>query len=157
MGGQCREYGLGYILSVFKNCSEEVCVGCQYVCDFGEGEYMQPSTHFWQKFTPSHDRVAADHEEQTSLNDFSVFLGMKRCQNLGLWQFSQRTEHFISDFHPEFLSGYVDGWQLLWTKWLNPCRTRWQMTILRWHMTQEEDMGETGSRKRSLPISCGFR
>ena len=59
-------------------------MGCQYVCDFGEGEYMQPSTHFWQKFTPSHDRVAADHEEQTSLNDFSVFLGMKRCQNLGL-------------------------------------------------------------------------
>ena len=73
MGGQCREYGLGYILSVLKNCSEEVFVGCQYVCDFGKGEYMQTSTHFWQKFTPSHERVAAEHKEQTSLLMILVF------------------------------------------------------------------------------------
>ena len=72
-GGQNGVYGLGYILSVLKDCSEDMCMGCQYICDFGEGEYMQPSTHFWQKFTPSHERVATGHKEQTSLLMILVF------------------------------------------------------------------------------------
>ena len=38
---------------------------------------------FWQRVAASHKKVAATHKKQISVNDFSGFLDVRRCNNVG--------------------------------------------------------------------------
>lgn len=120
--GQSEDYSLWYSLSISSEdlhwrgvCVVEVSV--YVICWRG----MCAVKHTFRQ------SLAASHEEQMCLNDFSSFLGMRRCKKMGSWnllwkyffevlfcQISQSTESLIPEahFHPELLLGSVKSQRL---------------------------------------------
>ena len=133
--GQSEDYSLWYSLS---SSSEElhwrgVCVVVSvYVICWGGCAVK----HTFRQ------SLAASHEEQMCLNDFSSFLGMRRYKKMGSWnllwkyffevlfcQISQSTEGLIPDLHFDLLAGCVES---QWGQRLHPCSPRWQGTLFSW-------------------------
>ena len=144
---QCESCGLSFVLGkvrtiahdtashiALKNFTEEVRVWWRSV-------YMWSAERGCAVKHTFRQSLAASHEEQMCLSDFSALLGMRRCKKMGSWnlwkyffevlfcQISQSTEGLIPDLHFDLLAGCVES---QWGQRLHPCSIRWQGTLSSW-------------------------